>query len=492
MRARCYVRVSTDEQAREGYSLSAQEERCRQFIQSQGWEFAGVYKDDGYSAKNLDRPDMQRAIRDVKDKDKDFDVLVVYRLDRLVRSVMDLHFLLDLFDKYNVKFKSVTEVFDTTSAMGRFFITLVGAMSQWERENLAERVRMGLERRILEGKRNGSGPPYGYRLENGELVIHEEEAAMVRRIFKMYQKHGTATISRRLNKEGYRTRGGYNWQPTTVHKIVTNHVYIGKLRWNYRKHGNWVPNEEYFLVDGDHEPIISLDEFKRAQEIVEKRSKLPPRAATSDYPFSAMLVCARCGHPLTGSRRKVKNGFSHRYKCTGRFQMGVCDLPMLSERSVEDAFFDTLRWFKEKSFDEIEVPKEEPEDQYEIKRESLEQELNKIKQRKKKWHLAFAEDVISLEELKERTAEDKEREKQIKKELISLPEQSKVKHLSREEFTEAIQDIQSVWHKATRQERRELVHGLFKRILIDCPENKSEGKGPNKRFVSKFVSYEIR
>lgn len=159
MLARIYIRVSTDEQAREGFSLAAQEERCRQFAQSQGWDVDKVC-DDGYSAKNLNRPAIQRAIRDVMAKK--FDVLMVYRLDRLVRSVIDLHYLLDMFDKYGVKFKSVTEVFDTTTAMGRFFITLVGAMSQWERENLSERVRVGIERGFMEGNRYGK-IPFGYR-----------------------------------------------------------------------------------------------------------------------------------------------------------------------------------------------------------------------------------------------------------------------------------------------------------------------------------------
>jgi site-specific DNA recombinase len=119
MLARIYIRVSTDEQAREGFSL----ERCRQFAQSQGWDVDKVC-DDGYSAKNLNRPAIQRAIRDVMAKK--FDVLMVYRLDRLVRSVIDLHYLLDIFDKYGVKFKSVTEVFDTPRPWAGFSLLWSG------------------------------------------------------------------------------------------------------------------------------------------------------------------------------------------------------------------------------------------------------------------------------------------------------------------------------------------------------------------------------
>src|SRR5690625_4514453 len=124
MRTAIYVRVSTEEQSQEGYSISAQKERCTRFIESQpDWDLVKIYADPGYSAKDLKRPSMKQLIEDVE-KDY-FDVIVVYRLDRLVRSVLDLHHLLKLFEKNRVMFKSVIEVFDTTTAMGRFFITMV-------------------------------------------------------------------------------------------------------------------------------------------------------------------------------------------------------------------------------------------------------------------------------------------------------------------------------------------------------------------------------
>ena len=159
MKTAIYVRVSTEEQAKEGYSISAQQQRLKDYVKSQDWNIYKIYIDEGFSAKNLDRPKMQELIKDCKKGL--FDVILVYRLDRLVRSVSNLHELLQLFDKYNVKFKSATEMFDTTSAMGRFFITLVGAMSQWERENLAERVHMGMKRMVEEGKRAGGSAPCG-------------------------------------------------------------------------------------------------------------------------------------------------------------------------------------------------------------------------------------------------------------------------------------------------------------------------------------------
>jgi len=163
MKCISYVRVSTDEQVKEGYSIDSQSELNKKFIESQEWELLEHYIDDGYSAKNLDRPAMQRLITDAKNKK--FDVVVFYKLDRLVRSVSDLDNLLKIFDANNIAIRSVTEAFDTTTAIGRFLITLVAAMAQWERETISERVSINMLQKAKIGEWPGGIPPYGYKLE---------------------------------------------------------------------------------------------------------------------------------------------------------------------------------------------------------------------------------------------------------------------------------------------------------------------------------------
>lgn len=471
MRARCYIRVSTDEQAREGFSLPAQEERCRQFMQSQGWDFAGIYNDDGYSAKDLNRPAMQQIIQDVKNKA--FDVLVVYRLDRLVRSVMDLHYLLDLFDKHDVKFKSVTEVFDTTSAMGRFFITLVGAMSQWERENLSERVKMGMERRFMEGKRLGHAP-FGYDMVDGKnkLVVNPEEAEVVKRIFKMYKHHGMTVIAQKLNQEGIRTKTGVHWFSNQIEYILKNHMYIGQIRYNTKK-----DPEKLITIESDHEPIISVEEFEQTQELIAKRKVGPAKALTSDYPFSGITYCARCGSSLYGGKQAKenrKNGYYYFYRCPGRHKKGICDQTIISEKRIAEAIFDRLNWIAQ----EVPTIPDDPDDTAtELKRrtEHLEAEIKKIRKRRKKWQEAYAADAISLDDLIERTQEDREREEKLKKEMMSIPmEASRSASITQEEFVKAIQDIRKVWDQATRREQKELIHSLFKKIVINREVNSRE------------------
>ena len=186
MKTGIYIRVSTDEQAKEGYSIPAQRNRLEAFCVSQGWDIIGFYVDEGISAKDTNRPELQRMLKHIENGI--IECVLVYRLDRLTRSVRDLYELLDVFEKHDCKFKSATEVYDTTTPMGRLFITIVAALAQWERENLGERVRMGMQEKAEEGKWVVNTPPYGYDIdkENDALVINENEAVIIRKIFNMY------------------------------------------------------------------------------------------------------------------------------------------------------------------------------------------------------------------------------------------------------------------------------------------------------------------
>ncbi len=181
MRVAIYIRVSTEDQAREGYSIQAQKNKLEAYCVSQGWDIVGLYVDDGYSAKDLERPEMKRMLAHIEQGL--IDCVLVYRLDRLTRSVLDLYKLLEIFERHNCKFKSATEVYDTTTAMGRMFITIVAAMAQWERENLAERVRMGMQEKARQGKWVINVAPYGYDIDRSTdtLVINQQEAVIVRK-----------------------------------------------------------------------------------------------------------------------------------------------------------------------------------------------------------------------------------------------------------------------------------------------------------------------
>ncbi|MFO7295701.1 MAG: recombinase family protein [Clostridia bacterium] len=486
MKARIYIRVSTEEQAKEGFSLAAQEEKCRQYIKFQGWEYDGIYKDDGFSGKDLKRPAIQQLLRDVKQRE--FDALVVYRLDRLTRSVVDLHYLLDLFDKHKVVFKSATEPYETTSAIGRLFVSIVGSLAQWERENMIERIKMAMEKRALEGKRNGATPPYGYKLVDGQLIPHPEEAKVVRRIFELYRHHGLLSIVKQLNDEGLRTRSGSLWSIYVVAYMLKNPVYIGKLRYRYRYASGKKQNpDEVMVYNGDHEPIIPLDLWNEVQKKNAERQR-KAKAMTSEYPFSGILFCGRCGKPMHGFRypSRKRDRYYYYYRCIKHAQYKECMMPQVSEMALEKALFSQLRYIAENiQADPEQIEEPEPE----RTREDIQKELQTIRRRKKKWQLAYAEDVITLEELRERTAEDTQREKELLKELETLEESPSTPELDKEELIERLKQLEYIWANATRRERKEILHSFFSRLVIDA-DMSIKRTGSRHRPV-KIIEYEL-
>ena len=475
MKASIYIRVSTAEQAAEGFSLAAQQQRCTDFIKSQGWELGEVYKDDGYSAKDLNRPSMQRLIQDVKSKK--FDVLVVYRLDRLVRSVLDLHQLLNIFDEHNIMFKSVTEVFDTTTAMGRLFISIVGAMAQWERENLSERVKMGLERKFLEGKRIG-GPAFGYRIdEDGKMVIDQEKAQIVRWIFNSAKKMGINKIAKILNKQGVDSPKGGNWTGSKVAYLLRNPTYTGKIRYLVNRNGYG----EKETIDSNHPALISEEEYNEVQEILKKRHGGRKKAHTSDYPFSTILFCTRCGSPYSGARQENKSGVTYYYRCNGTAR-GICQASTVLEERLVDELLNKINLIIEESEVTLESEKEETDNEFRLKQ--IEAELQRIKKRRRKWQEAFANDAISLEELKERMNEEKKKEEALMEELEAFNTPSNETDVSKDEIIDALKNLKEIWYHLSRKEQKEILNMIFSRIYI-----KTEGERPHIKPI--ITDYEL-
>ena len=177
-----YVRVSTEEQAREGLSLDAQEEKIRAYCTAKGWRLVRIYRDEGFSGKDLNRPGLQSLIQDLKNDG--FEAVVVAKLDRLTRSVRDLGYLIDdLFD--GVALASVEESLDTTTAGGRFVLHILGAVAQWERETISERTRSTLRFKRERGEWVGR-IPYGFRIgPDGRLVEDPEGIRNIRRMKRL-------------------------------------------------------------------------------------------------------------------------------------------------------------------------------------------------------------------------------------------------------------------------------------------------------------------
>ena len=179
-----YIRVSTDEQAKHGFSIRAQKEKLLNYANIKEWAIYDIYIDEGLSGKNLERPQIQKLLSDIKVKE--VNNVLVFKIDRLTRSTKDLIDLIELFQKYNCDFNSLTESIDTSSPTGRMFIKIIGLFAEFERETIGERIKVGLERKVKEGySLCSSTTSYGYTRKKGQKIqtIDIKEAKIVKQIY---------------------------------------------------------------------------------------------------------------------------------------------------------------------------------------------------------------------------------------------------------------------------------------------------------------------
>lgn len=275
-----YIRVSTSKQE-EGYSIPLQKERLIAFCKAKGWAVAGVFIDPGHSGSSLDRPGITALVDGVKAGK--FDVVLVYKLDRLSRSQRDTLFLIeDVFMANSTDFVSMQESFDTMSIYGRAMVGVLSVFSQMERETITERTLMGRAGRAEDGYWHGGGTdPIGYDYIDGELVVNEEEAAQVRDVYDMYAAgFSVSEISRRM--DGRKTKHG-DWAHTsTVGNVLDNPLYAGTI------HFDGVRGE------GRHTPLVSAELDRKVKA---RRSRLLRSEAAGDSAFllTSMIYCESCG-----------------------------------------------------------------------------------------------------------------------------------------------------------------------------------------------------
>ena len=322
-RVAIYCRVSTVEQAEEGYSVDEQRRRCIEYCEKEGHEVFKVYEDRGISGKNISgRPGLKDLLKDANDKK--FDLVVVWKLNRISRRLIDILNIVDTLDKNSIAFRSLTESFETETPAGKLQLNIMGAIGEFERGTIAENVKMGMIARAREGKWNGGKvlgydvveiPSEGKKRKETKLVINEKEAMTVRRIFELYSEgHGYKATVNRVNKEGHKSKRGNAFSTASIKEILKNPVYIGKIRynlrqdWNEKRRKNINPNP--ILVDGEHEAIIDNETWEKVQIILKDRSKTHNRVYDSEFPLTGLLKCPVCEASMTISRsyHKRKDG----------------------------------------------------------------------------------------------------------------------------------------------------------------------------------------
>jgi DNA invertase Pin-like site-specific DNA recombinase len=231
LRAALYARVSTEDQAIDGFSLDAQMKKLEAYCRLNKLEIHDRYVDDGYSGRKTNRPEYQRMLSEIDD----WDVLLVLKMDRIHRNSVNFTVMMDLLRKKEKNFASVYDQFDTGNAMGRFVMDIMQRIAQLESEQIGERVKLAMTYKAKEGDigKLGSGHPYGYEYRDGELIVNEDEAQVVRMMFNMYIRGSTLQdICDHLNDSGIESKKGTGWSRQTVSRILHNPLYVGYKEWD--------------------------------------------------------------------------------------------------------------------------------------------------------------------------------------------------------------------------------------------------------------------
>jgi len=486
-----YCRVSTEEQASEGYSITAQLQTLRQYTSLYGWQIAEEYVDEGISGKDIKgRPAMQRLISDV-DKDK-FQAVLVWKISRLSRNMLDTLVLLDKFEEYDVKFISYSENFDTSSPIGKLVVQLMASIAEMERNTLSENVKLGMTQRAKEGSWNG-GVVFGYDSVEKELNVNPKEAEIVELIFTLYAEgKGLKAITNHLNKSGYRTKRDKQFSINGIATILDNPVYNGKIRWlqveNWDKKRRRGKNAKPILVTGKHEAIIS-DELWNIVQARRQSNSFKQRQSQEPFLLSSLLRCPDCGQGMVPSittyTRKDGSKIKHRYYVCNVFHnkgSSACKANSVKAYDAEDAVINRIKEFLNDSagFSQTieNINKDKVQSNVNIKEqlESIEIELKETNTIEEKYMEAFEQNLFPVPILQERLqklSKSKNELEQKKNELSVQLSSSDSKIIPSDIVRYLLERYVQVFQQSTREQKKYLFQLLLNNITIKQSDGRS-------------------
>jgi site-specific DNA recombinase len=261
IRAAIYTRVSTEEQAKEGFSLDAQLEKLRSYCKARDWVITGEYIDDGYSGRKIKRPAYTKMMEEMDQ----WDAILVIKMDRIHRNQKNFMVMMEQLNKNKKEFVSMSESFDTSTAIGRFVMNIIQGIAQLESEQIGERVYIGMEQKAkTNGGVLGFNIPFGYDYEEGKLIINEKESQVVKNIYSWYlDGKSMGEIVEMLNNAKVPTKNQGIWAKKMISTILKNPVYCGFLHW------------EQYVNKSDHIPIIPIQSFNSVQESIKHQGGNP-------------------------------------------------------------------------------------------------------------------------------------------------------------------------------------------------------------------------
>lgn len=453
-RAALYIRVSTLEQAQEGYSVGEQKERLIAYCKAKDWLIADIYVDGGYTGSNINRPGIQKLMAET---DK-FDLVLVYKLDRLSRSQRDTLYLIEeVFRPNNVDFISMQESFDTSTPFGKAMIGLLAVFAQLEREQIKERTWMGRVARAKTGLYHGGGNiPIGYEYEDGKLIINPYEAEQVRKIFEWYLSGSSLkAITDRLQAEGYTNKySSYNsW--SSVRNILGNETYTGTLHFGD------------IVVEHAHEAIISEEQYKAAQILRGKRQEqYGSQAFQSKHLLTGLLFCGNCGGRYY-LRNTGKYSYYACYSRTKQMKSMVKDPNCMNKiwkaqvlEPIIDAKIRELLQSPEMAAD---IRSDKPKPVPVSKNTDIEKRIREVDKQISKFMELYQHDDIPPELLGDRINKLYAERTALQASLVPVQEPNAMPFDLVEEL---LADAAQIWDFADRSQKRRIMQSLVSRIVL--------------------------
>ena len=463
-----YPRVSTEDQFRNGHSLGEQKERMLKLCDYKNYEVYKVYEDAGISAKDMNRPAFQEMIQDIKDGK--INKIIVYKLDRLTRSIKDLEEICTFLEENNCSLESMCEDINTSTANGKFFIRMLTILAQLEIERTSERTKFGMIGAVKKGHFVGRAP-IGYDKQDKKLVINDIESEVIRRIFDLYIKGMAANaITKLLNEEKVLNR---KWIPTLVDRILSNEIYIG----NY-VHRKTISVEESQTFIGVAPAIIEEEVFNIAQ--VQKQKNLKNYKRKQTYIFMQSIKCPKCDTIMGGCSSKSHTGEKHCY-----YQCANCKT-RVSEKKIEKQMInfldDMLDFFL--LIDNTYKPYLYQDTESELKK--CNKIIDELETKEKRIKKAFVDGIVEEVELKDELDFIKNQKKMTEEKIkdLSIKESSEnhknemrliynLKQLEQIKYKSYHVRKNKLWDKLPKEQKQELVFKYIDNISIEIDKKKN-------------------
>lgn len=439
--AAIYIRVSTEAQYEEGYSIDAQKEQLSAYCISKGIKKYEFYIDGGWSGSNIDRPEMQRLIKDIKDEK--ISHVIVYKLDRLSRSQKDTLYLIeDVFNPYGVDFVSLNESMDTSTPMGRLMLGILSAFAQLERENIRMRTRMGMKERVKSGLWMGGGRiPFGYDYdkENG-ILVPNKDAEKVKEIYKLYiEGKAPQEIANLLGLKYDRL----------VYQVLKRKSNYGIIEYN---------GEEY---QGKHEPIISKQTYDIAMRCMLERKSV--RTNSQEHLLTGLIYCGKCGAKMRYQKWSNRGAkiicYSQQKSKPYLIKDPNCTQEKLWSSDVENivinAIFDFVNNYKPSESESV-----IQDDIITL----LDNQKRELERKIKKLYGIYSED--ESDELLLESIDDLKKQLKDIKEKIELETNNFITQYRQQEKMDIVNTIKELWDTLSIQQKKVIIRKLIKKIVI--------------------------